>query len=60
MDTAIITEIVLIPPYVTIIDNGGTCTSSIVISFENLVVILPIGLESKKRIFALSTFILIS
>ena len=56
IEIVITTVIALIKPYVTISETGGNITSIIVISFENLVSILPIGLESKNNIWDLSTF----
>ena len=43
-------------PKVAKIEIEGRTRSRIVISFENLVKILPIGLESKNKILDLITF----
>ena len=47
------TEIERNPTKVHKLKIGGKTRSNVVISFENLVNILPIGFESKKRIFDL-------
>jgi len=54
------TEIVLKKVKVAIDVIPGSIRSRVVISFENLVKILPIGLESKKRIFERMSFLTIS
>ena len=51
----IMTENDLKTPLMNIKNYAGNNRSKTMMSFENLVSILPIGLESKKTIFALST-----
>ena len=55
METEMITVNVLKKPWRTMIVKGGIPISRMVISLENLVVILPIGFESKNTIFARRT-----
>jgi hypothetical protein len=56
IEIVITTVIALIKPYVTKSEIAGKIISIIDMSFENLVSILPIGLESKNNIWDLSTF----
>lgn len=50
------TVIVLKNPYITKTASTGITMSNTAMSLLNLVMIRPMGLESKKRIFARSTF----
>ena len=49
------TEVALNIPYAIIGNKNPKMKSIVTMSLENLVIILPIGFESKKRILALKT-----
>jgi hypothetical protein len=53
--TVIATEINLSPPWSNISVYCGKFVSRYIMSLENLVTILPIGFESKNKIFAFIT-----
>merc|ERR1712166_39931 len=55
MQMAITTELALKMPYAIIGNKKANMKSMVTMSLENLVIILPIGLESKNKILALNT-----